>query len=138
MSNWPTVTVISHVSFPLLWHPTRQVQLVSFVVTILSSLCAVITWQESSQCVTESSPSVQTCRLSVVTDVQRSVASRSRHNSTGTQYRYTTIRRAIKRSQSLQSTTIFHTSANSWAHPTLYGVLPSADNPESSDSQPPS
>ena len=41
-----------------------------------------ITWQESSQCVTESSPSVQTCRLSVVRDVQRSVASRSRHNST--------------------------------------------------------
>jgi hypothetical protein len=32
--------------------------------------------------VTESSPSVQTCRLSVVRDVQRSVASRSRHNST--------------------------------------------------------
>jgi hypothetical protein len=44
----------------------------------------LITWQESSQCVTESSPSVQTCRLSVVRDVQRSVASRSRHNSTGT------------------------------------------------------
>jgi hypothetical protein len=55
-----------------------------------------ITWQESSQCVTESSPSVQTCRLSVMRDVQRSVASRSRHNSTGTQYRYTPIRRAIK------------------------------------------
>jgi hypothetical protein len=47
-----------------------------------------ITWQESSQCVTESSPSAQTCRLSVVRDVQRSVVSRSRHNSTGTQYRY--------------------------------------------------
>jgi len=37
-----------------------------------------ITWQESSQCVTESSPSARTCRLSVVRDAQRQ-ARLSRH-----------------------------------------------------------
>ncbi len=89
-----------------------------------------ITWQESSQCVTELSPSVQTCRLSVVRDVQRSVASRSRHKST-------------QQSRAIYAHNIYNLPfdliqlSTPWAIPTLYGVLPSADNPESPDSQPP-
>ncbi len=54
---------------------------------------------------TESSPSVQTCRLSVVRDVQRSVASRSRHNS----YRYTVpVHTNPQSHQTLTISTIHH------------------------------
>ena len=66
------------------WTPRTQVLFIFLLkkLVISSITRGDITWQESSQCVTESSPSVQTCRLSVARDVQGSVASRSRHKST--------------------------------------------------------
>jgi hypothetical protein len=88
-----------------------------------------ITWQESSQCVTESSPSAQTCRLSVVRDAQRSAASRSRHNST-------------RQSRAIYAHNIYNLPFGFGAHafvpqpasttrviPTLYGVLPTVLQP---------
>jgi hypothetical protein len=72
--------------------------------------------------VTESSPSVQTCRLSVVRDAQRSAASRSWHKST-------------RQSRAIYAHNIYNQQFEKPTHlistraiPTLYGVLPRLHN----------